>query len=131
MFVLGMGEPSVITRPSVWPRIVSTQTWQSTPAVKPGPTPITSGASVMAVPRLRLARIASTSASGRSAFLLLASGSARTAMSPLATMASASLAFSARRAVTSSTVAVPKSSACEKQTVRRMAVGLGRSVMTI
>ena len=44
--------------------MVSTTAWQSTPAVKPGPTPMTTGASVMRVPRFRLARMASTTASG-------------------------------------------------------------------
>ena len=44
--------------------MVSTTAWQSSPAVKPGPTPMTTGASLIFVPRFRLARMASTTASG-------------------------------------------------------------------
>ncbi|MEI3142460.1 MAG: hypothetical protein V8S77_04265 [Oscillospiraceae bacterium] len=54
------------------------------PAVKPGPTPTTTGASVMRVPRFRLARMASTSASGRSSSRHRSSGSASTEISPAA-----------------------------------------------
>ena len=60
-----------------------------------------------------------------------ASGSASTAMFPRSRIAGMSRTDAARSAVTSSTCMVPNSSACEKQTVRRMAVGCGRSVMTI
>ena len=44
--------------------MVSTAAWQSAPAVKPGPTPTTTGAMSRVVPRFRLARMASTTAPG-------------------------------------------------------------------
>ena len=47
--------------------MVSTTAWQSTPAVNPGPSAMTTGASVIFVPRFSLARMASTSTSGQSA----------------------------------------------------------------
>ncbi|WP_054695667.1 hypothetical protein [Geotalea toluenoxydans] len=50
MPVLASAWPAAINRPRLCPRLVSTTTWQSVPAVKPGPRAITSGASVMAVP---------------------------------------------------------------------------------
>ena len=130
MLVLGIGSPFRMTRPSVWPRIVSTTAWQSRPAQKPGPTPITTGASVIFVPRFFFARIASTSASGRSHARQRASGSASTGIFPPSSAFSTSSGVFARTAVTSSTVVSPKRMACEKQTVRRMAVGCGRSVIT-
>ena len=110
--------------------MVSTTAWQSTPAVKPGPTATTTGASVTAVPTFRLARMASTTASGRSAAMQRPSGSASTGISPAARTAAAASGASIRTAVTSSTVQRPRTTAWEKQTVRRMAVGRGRSVMT-
>lgn len=66
MPVLGSGLPLYSVRPSVWPRMVSTAAWQSMPTVKPGPMPMTTGASVIAVPKFRFARMASTTAAGRS-----------------------------------------------------------------
>ena len=119
-----------MTRPSVWPRIVSTTAWQSSPAVKPGPTPTTMGASVIFVPRLRLARIASTSASGASSSRHRHSGSGKTGSTPSRSSFIASAAFSARTARSPSTVVFPWTMASEKATVRRMAVGRSRSVIT-
>ena len=85
----------------------------------------------MRVPRFLLAKMASTTASGFSAAMQAACGSASTAMSPAAVIRRASSGLSARRAVTSSTRMEPNRIACEKQTVRRMALGRGRSVITI
>ena len=89
---------------------------------------MTSGASVMAVPQFRFARMASTSTWGDKASLQRASGSIRTGISPWAQQAAAVSAV-ASRAVTSSTRVSPRAMAWEKATVRRMAVGRGRSVM--
>ena len=52
--------PSQITRPRLWPRIVSMTASQSDPAVNPGPRPTTSGAASRVVSMLRLANLAST-----------------------------------------------------------------------
>ena len=82
MPVLGRGLPVYSARPSVWPRMVSTAAWQSVPTVKPGPTPITTGASVRAVPKFFFARIASTTAPGRRVGIQAPAGSARTATTP-------------------------------------------------
>ena len=129
MLVLGRAGPSQITRPRVCPRMVSTTAWQSAPAVNPGPTAMTAGASVMRVPRFFLARMASTSTSGRRVSRHRHWGSARTGISPPVRMDS-TWDSDAARAVTSSTVVWPRRMAWEKQTVRRMAVGRSRSVMT-
>ena len=62
--------------------MVSTTAWQSSPAVKPGPTPMTTGASVILVPRFFFARMASTTASGRRAGTQAPWGSASTGITP-------------------------------------------------
>ena len=64
------------------PRMVSTTPWQSVPAVKPGPRARTMGASVRAVPVLRLARMASTTPPKGSSLKMAASGSQSTGTSP-------------------------------------------------
>ena len=110
--------------------MVSTTAWQSTPAVKPGPTLTTTGASVICVPKFFLARMASTSPSGCSAGRHVSCGSGSTGTMPSASRASACSAVSARTAQTPSTTVSPWVMAGEKHTVRRMAVGWGRSVMT-
>ena len=110
--------------------MVSTTAWQSFPAVKPGPTPTTTGASVMRVPRFRLAKIASTSASGCSSCRQASSGSASTGTAPCDRYFFTAAVSGAYTARTPSTVVSPSVMAGEKQTVRRMAVGRGRSVMT-
>ena len=99
--------------------------------MKPGPTPMTTGAMSRLVPRLRLARMASTRAAGYSSGNNAQVGSATTAISPVPAMSRASRAESVRRARTSSTSTSPRRSASEKHTVRRMEVGWGRSVMMI
>ena len=101
MLVFGSGEPLRMTRPSVCPRIVSIAAWQSRPAQKPGPTPMTTGASLILVPRFRFARIASTSASGRSQRRHAPSGSGRTGIFPAESAVRTSASVSQRTAVTS------------------------------
>ena len=130
MFVFGIGSPSQITLPSVCPRMVSMTAWQSRPAQKPGPSAITSGASVIFVPRFRFARIPSTRTSGCSHVRQDAVSSGRTGISPTESAAFTSRAVLQHTPTASSTVVFPKRIACEKQTVLRMAVGCGRSVMT-
>ena len=110
--------------------MVSTTPWQSTPAVKPGPRASTTGASVMAVPRLRLARMASTTPSKGSSLKMAASGSQSTGTSPRSSARRAAPASSARRAAIPSTWAAPSYMHWEKATVRRTAVGRATSVMT-
>ena len=83
--------------------MVSMTAWQSFPAQKPGPTPMTSGASVIAVPRFFFAKIASTTTSGRSHARQAALGSASTGICPAERMRRTSSSVSARSAVTSST----------------------------
>ena len=119
-----------MTRPSVCPRCVSMTAWQSTPAVKPGPTPITTGASLSKVPRFFLASMASTTASGLSSRMQPASGSINTAMRPLCRTAMAPLELCVSSAITPSTIACPSVTACEKLTVLLMAVGRAISVIT-
>ena len=68
---------------------------------------MTQGASVMRVPRFFLARMASTTTSGRRAVRHFASGSARTGISPAARMTAAFSGAAQKRAVTSSTVMLP------------------------
>ena len=47
----GAAEPARMMRPSLWPRLVSTTTSTSCPAVKPGPRAMVSGAISRVVPR--------------------------------------------------------------------------------
>ena len=124
--VLGAADPAVITRPRLWPRWVSTTAWQSTPAVNPGPRATTTGASVMAVPVLRLARMASTRPSKAISRAMSPAGSASTGISPAESRAGMSPA-AARRAVMPSTAAVPSYMHWQKDTVRRTAAPVARS----
>ncbi|MPN27261.1 hypothetical protein SDC9_174691 [bioreactor metagenome] len=110
--------------------MVSTTAWQSSPAVNPGPAAMTYAASVIFVPRFRFAKIASTTAAGLSRFAISPTGSAITAISPRRMISCASFSLFARRAVISSTLVSPLIIASEKQMVRRMDVGCGKSVMT-
>ena len=110
--------------------MVSTTAWQSCPAVKPGPTPMTTGASVILVPRFRLARMASTTAVGFNSPMQRPSGSASTGRIPSFKSCRAASVSGANRAVTPSTVTCPSRMASQKATLRRMARGLGRSVIT-
>ena len=68
-----------------------------------GATPITSGASMMQVPRLRLAKMASTTTSGCRSRTARPSGSGRIGISPRASAASAPDRLSQRTAATPST----------------------------
>ena len=128
--VLGWGEPWVMTRPRKCPRMVSTTASQSTGAVKPGPTAMTVGAISRVVPKLRLARIASTTAAGFSSSSILAWGSTTTATSPASVIASASAGVRAKRARMPSTSTSPRRMASQKLIVRRMHVGTAISAMT-
>jgi len=114
--------------------LVSITASASTPASKPGPRATTIGAMPRRVPRLRLAMIASTSASGLIAASDSAFGSASTGTGPdgpaLASRASAASTESTRIASMSSTCARPSYIASERQTVRRMALGVGDSSAT-
>ena len=111
--------------------MLSTQKWQSTPEVNPGPIPTTSGASVILVPIFFLAMMASTSTAGFSFFASLYSGSIKTGISPFVRISRASPASFASLAVTPVTVAVPSYTAREKATVQRTVVGFSISVQTI
>ncbi len=84
----------------------------------------------MRVPRFFFARIASTTPSGFKIGIQLPWGSASTGIIPRANRSRAWAAVSVRWAVTSSTVARSRGIAWEKHTVRRMAVGRSRSVIT-
>ena len=109
--------------------MVSTTAWQSFPAVNPGPAATTAGAMSMVVPRFRLARMTSATASGFRLLTQRASGSMRTGMIPSASSAGTS-SSTARRAETPSTAISPRRTASEKQTVRRMEVGAAVSHRT-
>ena len=87
-------------------------------------------ASVMAVPKFFLAKIASTTAPGLRAEMQAPAGSPSTATSPCSTRFRASCASVQCTARTPSTSIAPRRMASEKQTVRRMAVGSSRSVIT-
>ena len=91
--------------------MVSTTAWQSSPAVKPGPTPMTTGASVMAVPRFFFARMASTTTPGCKTGMQAPFGSVSTGMTPVSKISSAWAGVSACFAVISSTVVSPKTTA--------------------
>ncbi|SCJ62100.1 Uncharacterised protein [uncultured Blautia sp.] len=90
---------------------------------------MTTGASVIRVPRFRLARMASTTTPGFKTGIQIPSGSASTGTTFSCKRAIAASGVSARRAVTSSTFVSPNTMAWEKATVRRMAVGAGISVI--
>ncbi|CZR75314.1 hypothetical protein CDFC105_03861 [Clostridioides difficile] len=105
--VFGMALPSYDTVPKVCPLFVSTTQWQSTPAVNPGPTPITKGASVILVPRFFLARMASTTTSGLYSCAISALSSTIIGMSPSCITALTSSIECTRIPVISSTSACP------------------------
>ena len=125
--VLGAAEPSRNRRPMRKPRLVSTTRCTSSPAVKPGPTPMTRGASARVTPIFVLAIVASTTTSGRMSVTQRPAGSTRTGTAPRAQIDAKSAGVSARRAVTPSTVIRPSYRASEKLTVRRTAIGWGIS----
>ena len=101
------------------------------PAVKPGPTPTTTGAMSQRVPTLRFARMASTTTSGASSRAHVHAGSTSTGTSrPAARTAAASPALATRTARTPSTWASPSRTASLNATVRRTVKGCAISVMT-
>ena len=105
--------------------------WQSTPAVKPGPTPTTMGAISMEVPRLRLANTASTTASGATSLTHAHAGSTRTGTTPSPESSPKAWETScARTAVAPSTWAFPTRTASLKATVRRTVKGCSISVIS-
>ena len=108
--------------------MVSTTAWQSSPAVNPGPMPMTMGAMSMAVPTLRLAKMASISTSGSSQ-MHEHFGSTSTGMTPSSARRSASSALSARMPTTPSTWVFPERTASLKATVRRTVKGCSTSVI--
>ena len=108
--------------------MVSTTAWQSSPAVNPGPTPITIGAMPMVVPTLRLAKMASTSTSGSSQ-MHEHFGSTSTGTTPSSARPSASSTLSARTPTTPSTWVFPERIASLKATVRRTVKGCSTSVI--
>lgn len=112
------------------PRMVSTTAWQSSPAVKPGPTPTTTGAMCIVVPRLRFAKMASTTTSGLSS-MQRQSGSIRTGMAFFRSRTSFAWTASwTRIAKMPSTLTCPKRTASLNATVRRTVSGCSISVIT-
>src|SRR5487761_2406459 len=131
MPVFGSALPQTMIRPKSCPRLVSITRWQSAPAVKPGPSAITSGASSLLVPRLRFARIASTTTSGARPSIRPQSVMRRTAM--VCVFQAASIPFQSRAATarTPSTTTIPDSSTVQNDTCRRTHSGSSRSNMQI
>ena len=125
----GAALPSEMQRPRSWPRLVSTTQWQSVPAAKPGPTPMTIGASVMEVPVFTLAITASTSTSGFHQLRVRQPGSTSTAISSRSAAALTSSGVPQSLPVIPSTAASPSQTAVEKATVRRTVVGCSISVI--
>ena len=110
--------------------MVSTTAWQSFPAVKPGPTPTTTEAMSMEVPKLRFAKMASTTTSGISS-MQRQSGSIKTGMAFFRSRTSFAWTTSRTRiAKTPSTCICPKRTASLKATVRRTVSGCSISVIT-
>ena len=125
--VLGMAAPSRMIRPRRWPRLVSTTRSTSTPAVKPGPSAMVSGAISRVVPRFFFARMASTSAAGRTCGMSSPFGSTITGTSPRCQTTTASSSVFTRVARIPSTTAPPSYTASLTETWRRMAAGCSAS----
>ena len=107
--------------------MVSTTASTSRPAVNPGPRPTVMGAIPRWVPRFFLAKMASTTAMGRSAAMLSPLSSTTSGSLPLRKKATACCKVSAFQQVRPSTVWQPVNTASLKATVRRMAVGRAHS----
>ena len=129
--VFGIAQPSWITLPRLCPLIVSTTTWQSFPAVNPGPTPITNSAASIVVPRFFFASIASTTTSALYSFRYLSPGSTRSGIYPFFILSSICSGPSVSFAITCSTSAFSSYTALENAIVRRTVNGTFVSVIII
>ena len=123
--VSGRADPSLMMRPSSWPRIVSMTASTSRPAEKPGPRAITTAPSTRAVPVFVFAMMPSTMTSARTLSRITARGSTTTATRPDSTT-DGQLSASARSARSPSTTWLPRYTASAKETVSRMAAGCGQ-----